>query len=129
MEILLELEIDMFNTIKEGQIWSYKTRRNEEDSTLIVLKFEELNGVAIVHIKLEGLKLKAKSKKDIILSIDHLPISLKSFENSVISLKGTCKTGLNDGYFYWRHKFESGESGIWSIEIAEIISLTENSME
>src|SRR5947207_3386083 len=58
---------------KVGQVWNYRTRPGEENSTLVVLKVETAPGwKTIVHIGVTGVKLKtAKGIQD---TVPHLPI-------------------------------------------------------
>src|SRR5688572_12692382 len=67
---------------KVGQVWNYKTRAGEENSTLVVLKVETAAGWSnIVHVGLTGLKLKTGA--GISETLPHLPIDETAVKNSV----------------------------------------------
>ncbi len=120
-------ELDMKIQIREGQVWSYKTRKSEEGSKLTVIKTDKFDDQLIVHIQIDGLKLVKKKTGEIIsTSIEHLPISLEMFNKSVCKLESVVESSINDGYLHWKKLFNQGEAGVWSVEIANAIEMTED---
>lgn len=118
----------MENNIKKGQIWSYKTREGEDDSRLIILNSETLNAEEIIHIRISNLKIKDLITGEVIAdSIEHLPISKDKFMQSVLKIEGKTHVELEEGYFSWKRAFESGKAGIWSVEVKEVVNMTEQS--
>lgn len=66
---------------KVGQVWSYKTRPHENQSSFIVLKLENHPKLGnIVHIALSGLKLR-KPNGDFIEAAGHLPFAEDAIKN------------------------------------------------
>jgi hypothetical protein len=112
--------------LKQGQVWSYKNRDGENDSRLTILKIENLNNIEIIHIRIDGLISNKNSSRTVPLTtIEHLPISLEMFKKSIIKLEMEVDASINDGYLYWKEEFLQGKAGIWSIEVAEVIVLTD----
>ena len=116
----------MKNKIKEGQVWSYKTRTSEEGSRLTIIKTDGHDKDLVIHIKIDGLKLIAKDSGDVIgTSIEHLPINLEMFKKSVRKIESVVESSINEGYLHWKKLFDKGNAGVWSIEIADAIEMTE----
>ncbi|MDB5135250.1 MAG: hypothetical protein JWP37_1853 [Mucilaginibacter sp.] len=53
-------------------------------------------------------------------SIEHLPISLEMFKKSVHKVEAIIEITINEGYLY-----NFGKAGLWSVEIAKAIEMTE----
>jgi hypothetical protein len=114
----------MENKVKEGQIWSYKTRRSEEGSRLMIIKVDEAD--LIVNIKIDGLKLTEKDSGDAMAtSIEHLPISFEMFKKSAHKIESVVEPVVSEGYLYWKKLFDEGKAGVWSVEISNAIGITE----
>src|SRR6266513_4745920 len=66
---------------KVGQVWNYRTRPGEENSTLVVLKVETAPGwKTIVHVGVTGLKI--KTSRGIQYTIPHMPFDEAAEKNS-----------------------------------------------
>jgi len=115
---------------KVGQVWSYKTRPNENKSSFIVLKVENNPKLGnIVHIALRELRLK-KPNGDFIETARHLPFAEESINKSIVKLLKE-KAELPDyeeGYGLWREAFDSGKAGIYTITIAEAVEVMERTL-
>ena len=120
------------NKLKVGQIWKYKTRPEEEYSTLTILKVEknEKDGI-IVHIYVDGLKLKNPHIfNGISEDIKHLPLS----ENAVLMCITTLISENNklpdfeDGYNSWKTAFDNNKGGIFNIEVGEVVKYVEQTL-
>jgi protoporphyrinogen oxidase len=110
---------------KAGQVWSYKTRPQEPNSTLTVVKVESGGKLGtIVHISLQGLKVKnARQKDGFSDTISHLPFSEKAIDQSVVELVKADATlpAYEDGYKQWKQAFDAGKGGIFTITVKEAV--------
>jgi hypothetical protein len=114
---------------KVGQVWNYKARTNEESSTLVILKVETAPGWSnIVHVGVRGLKL--KTANGITDTLPHVPIDETSVKNSVTT-KVTDSGKLTDfqeGYKLWNEAASSGEGGVFTLSVAEVVSTIEEGL-
>ena len=122
-----ELKDTTESKYKVGQIWSYKTRPNEKNSSFIVLKVENHPKLGnIIHIALRDLKLR-KPNGDFIETAGHLPFAEEAINKSALKLLKE-KVDLPDfeeGYSMWREAFDAGKAGIYTITIAEAVDVME----
>jgi hypothetical protein len=114
---------------KVGQTWSYKSRTGEENSYLVILKIETDTKLGkIIHIAMRGLKMKNRRSPDgISEDVNHMPFSETAIEKSGLKLLKE-KVDLPDfaeGYRLWREAFDAGQAGIYTITIAEAVSVME----
>jgi len=116
--------------IEKGQVWEYQTRPGEEDSCLVIVDCEQIEtGSLFVHIMIEGLKVKDNQTGEIKdWSISHTPIDGEMLIKSLKRIVSYRKIEVNEGLLYWREEFKKGVAGVWSIDLAEVITLTENSI-
>lgn len=105
------------NFFHPAQVWQYNTRSGEEASTLTVLKIDELEDDAIIHIRIDGITIGNVDH------IAHLPFSAEAMEDSV-----TCFVrhldelpGFEEGYARWKQEFDAGKAGYWKIRVKEAI--------
>ena len=115
---------------KPGQKWSYKTRPGEEDSYLIVLKVDKDPKLGnIIHIALRKLKMKNERSPDGSPSenVNHMPFSQEALDRSDPKLlaEETDLPDFADGYQMWREAFDARRAGIYSITVAEAVTVTE----
>jgi hypothetical protein len=105
------------NFFHPGQVWQYNTRSGEEASTLTVLKIDELEDDAIIHIRIDGIQI---GKGD---HIGHLPFSAEAIEASVTGFVKHLDQlpGFEEGYFQWKQQFDAGKAGYWKITVKEAI--------
>ncbi|MGG5210876.1 hypothetical protein ACQWU4_18300 [Chryseobacterium sp. MIQD13] len=117
-----------------GQEWQYKTRPTEENSTLKILKIEEYPKTGkVIHISVNGLKMKnPASPEGFAHTLSHIPISEEALNKSITKLQNETHKMPNsiemDGYSYWKKEFDSGNAGVFSISVSEIVSLMEESI-
>jgi hypothetical protein len=114
---------------KVSQKWSYKSRTGEENSYLVILKIETDPKLGkIIHIAMRGLKMKNRRSPDgISEDVNHMPFSETAIEKSGLKLLKE-KVDLPDfaeGYRLWREAFDAGQAGIYTITIAEAVSVME----
>lgn len=117
---------------KVGQKWSYSARPGEESSYLIILKIDDDPKLGrIIHIALRGLKIKnPRSPDGISDSVNHMPFSEAAIEKSDMKLLAE-KTELPDfadGYRMWREAFDDRRAGIYTITVAEAVSVMETAL-
>ncbi len=63
-----------------GDVWRYHTRPSEPNSTLTILKIEDVKGVGtVVHIRVDGVRLKNCSGGPEPDSFQHMPFTKESF--------------------------------------------------
>jgi len=117
---------------KSGQVWRYKTRPGEEDSSLIVVKVENHPKMGnIIHIGLRNLRMKnphnQEGYSDTAL---HLPFAEEAIDKSVVKiLEEKAKLpAFEEGYSLWREAFDAGKAGIYTITIAEAVEIMEKSL-
>ena len=117
---------------EQGQAWSYNTRDHEQDSILQISKIDDgLNGDRIISITLLNLKMKIINyAQPYMENLPHIPISEKTLKGNVKQQVKTEALPLisYDGYDNWKSAFDSGEAGYWTIDIKEIISVIEQSI-
>lgn len=115
---------------KVGQVWSYKTRRDEKKSSFIVVKVESHPKLGnIIHIALRDLKLR-KPDGNFIEAAGHLPFAEEAINKSAVKLLRE-KEDLpeyEEGYGRWREAFDAGQAGVYTITIAEAVSVMETTL-
>ena len=115
---------------KVGQVWSYKTRPEEKQSTFIVVRVESHPKLGnIIHIALRDLKLK-KPNGDFIEGANHLPFAEEAINKSAVKLVKE-KADLPDyeeGYRQWREAFDAGKAGVYTISVAEAVGVMEETL-
>lgn len=119
---------DMKDKIEKGQVWSYRTRKGEEHSLLTIIDIQNLSNSKIAHVSIDGIEIKDFKTGDVLsYSISHLPIDLEILKVALRELKFYTEISENEGYLYWKAEYEKGKAGIWSIDIVEVIEMTERS--
>lgn len=110
---------------KVGQIWNYKTRQGEENSTLTILKIEKDKTIGcIIHICIEGLKIKNPGHSSGISErLPHTPLSQDAIAKSVTQLvsENNELPEFMEGYNLWKQ----GNGGIFTIEVNEVVEFVE----
>jgi hypothetical protein len=115
-----------------GQIWRYKTREGDEDSTLTVLKVETYPTIGtVVHVCVERVRLdNAPGPEDNISRIAHLPFGEGALDTSVTELIGTADPlpAFEEGYREWRHSFEVEEAGVFVIPVRQAVEFIDQAL-
>ena len=116
---------------KEGQVWSYKTRENESDSKIYIVKIEYNKTIGkIYHIYIDNLNMKNPYQKSKIQNnLPHSPVSEKTLDDSVIKIvtaKYENNIDISDGYVAWKEAFDDGKAGVFTIPVNEIIQCIED---
>jgi hypothetical protein len=116
---------------KEGQVWSYKTRENESNSKIYIVKIEYNKTIGkIYHIYIDNLNIKNPYQKSKIQNnLSHSPVSEKTLDDSVIKIvtaKYENNIDISDGYVAWKEAFDDGKAGVFTIPVNEIIQCIED---
>ena len=110
--------MDDLNYFLPGQVWQYDNRQGEEASTITVLKIDELDNDAIIHIRIDNIVIGNEQEY-----LPHLPFSAEAIMESV---SGFIKhideiPEFEEGYLYWKEQFDAGKAGYWSVPVKEAI--------
>ena len=114
-----------------GQVWSYNNRPQDQDSSLTIVHIDNANDTTIIHIALQGVKVKnSTSPNGYTNSIGHLPVGIEAMRESVRKLQSTVDTlpDYEDGYKQWKTAFDSGDAGFFSIPVCEIVNYVEQTL-
>ena len=75
---------------KPGQVWSYKTRSNEQESTLTILRVEETQEKKrIVHIRVDHIQLTDCTGGPAPDTFEHMPFAKDALDESVTKVVRT----------------------------------------
>lgn len=109
---------------RPGQVWQYKTRSHEENSTLTVLKIESLPKMGtIIHIRVEQIRLRNCTGGPEPDKFEHMPFARESIERSVTKLvKETAVPVFESGYDQWRKAC----GGVYTVTVAEAVNVAES---
>lgn len=116
---------------KEGQVWNYKTRANELESKLIILKVEEYETLGeVIHISVIGLAMVDDSNpSEVMDDIYHMPFSKEAIDDSVISFDDMTEIpNYSEGYEIWMESFVKGEAGVFSVLVSEAVEFMEKTI-
>ena len=110
-----------------GQVWRYATRPGEEDSRVYILRVETHAIGEVVHIAIDGVRIKSSAPAT---TISHVPVSREALERSGLALES--RSGplpdFEEGYRMWREEFDAGNAGVFSIPVAEIVGVMETAL-
>jgi hypothetical protein len=113
-----------------GQVWNYKTRPAETNSTLTICKVEVAGKLGkVVHFSVADVRIKNPQNKDgFATNISHLPFAESAVKQSVTQLlkEGVGLPEFRHGYDSWREAVEAGKGGVWTISIAEAVAAMES---
>src|SRR5262249_14963687 len=116
----------------EQQVWSYRTRKGEEGSTLLINKVEnDPNLGQIFHISVAKVRVRNRhAPSGVIDELPHFPVSKQTLEASCTKLVG--KSAPNpeyvEGYNEWKRAFDQGKAGVFTISVAEIVQIVEDTL-
>lgn len=103
-----------------GQIWKYKTRIFESESTLMILKVETYDDIGeVIHIRVNGINMINPKLGNKINGLPHLPFKKLAIDSSVISLVKTVSDipNFKDGYNTWKKAYIAGKAGAFSTKV------------
>ena len=105
-----------------GQVWSYRTRKGEESSTLTVLRVEKTPKLGtIVHVRIEGVHFSNCTGGPSPEVIEHAPFARAALEASVtttVTLLGKVPD-YDAGYRYWL----SHCGGVYTITVERMVAV------
>ena len=115
-----------------GQVWTYHVKPGDEGSTLQINKVEQDPKLgAIFHISVFGLHISnPRVAGGILTELPHLPVSKETLDKSVESLSHAAirPVAYEEGYAHWKREFDAGRAGIYTMSVAEIVTLAEQTM-
>lgn len=115
-----------------GQVWEYETRPGEESSLVYIVKVDEHEKLGkIFHISIVGIKIgNPAAEKGYVDSLPHAPVSEEALRASLTKLVRSAKIlpDFAEGYAIWRQAFDSGEAGIFTVPVHEIVSFIEHAV-
>jgi hypothetical protein len=115
-------------TYKPGQVWSYKTRPGEDDSTITILRVESTPKLGvIVHVRIDGFKLENCTGQKGNSAMDHAPFTKAAIDKSVVKLLRTEKDipDFQEGYTDWL----SHCGGLYQTSVAAALTATNKTMK
>jgi hypothetical protein len=116
-------------TYEVGQIWSYKTRPQEKNSTLMILRIDNTSKLGqVVFVGLKDVRVVHPSGK-ILSSMSPLPFTKDALDRSVIKLLGKTDKLMqsNFGYQKWKEaQFAGKRPPTYAKPVAEIVNALEN---
>jgi hypothetical protein len=115
-----------------GQVWTYHVKPGDEGSTLQINKVEQDPKLGpIFHISVFGLRISnPRVAGGILTELPHLPVSKETLDKSVDSLSHAAvrPVAYEEGYAHWKREFDAGRAGIYTMSVAEIVTLAEQTM-
>ena len=115
-----------------GQVWMYKTRVGESDSRLYIVRVDVWpNGKRIFHIHVDKLEIKNPLMAGgIQTDLPHAPVSEETLRKSVTRLQKYAGSlpDIAEGYAAWKHEYDQGGAGVFTISVPEIITLVEDAV-
>ena len=113
-----------------GQVWRYATRSKDTGSSLRVLKIDDHFVDNIVHVEINNVRMVGRGRRDKIISISHMPFLYEIIEKAVVELVNYVAVDhIIDGYDYWLAAYNSGNAGVWRLDIKQALDLTEETMK
>lgn len=112
---------------KPGQVWSYKTRTNEQKSTITILRVDETpQAKRIVHIRVEHVQLTNCRGGNAPDTFEHMPFSNEALDQSVLKVVRSDKVpDFEDGYASWRAAWDAKKAGYYTISVAEALDVAQ----
>lgn len=124
-------QIALAEHFEVGQIWNYKTREVEPESTLIILRIEDIQNQCIIHIQIQDLRIiNPRVPNGYTNLVSHAPCSKESIKASVTTYVGRAEKlpDFEEGYKLWKEAFESGKAGWFTTNIGEVVQFMEDAL-
>ena len=123
----------MLTKFAAGQVWKYKTRPNETDSRLTVVRVDpdDHEFGNIIHIYISAVDIPNSDAPDgKTVFIQHMPYEEEALSKSVIELDTETKKlpDYLDGYKLWKSAFEKGEAGVFSVDVSQAVDFVQQSI-
>ena len=127
--LLMAAGIAAAENYEVGQVWRYKTRPQEPDSTLMILRIDNSSNLGpVIFIGLKELRVQHPSGK-VFPSMSPLPFKKEALDQSVTQLVGKAdKLMPSDfGYSKWKESQRAGKTPpTYTQPVAEIVNRLEN---
>lgn len=112
---------------KTGQVWRYKTRSHEPDSSLMIIQvdFDMFEKEPMVSIYVNGLHVSHPIDGQDSTDIMHLPLTESAMQKSVTELieeTGAISEEMLSAYGDWKRLHEWGKAGVFCMTVAEILT-------
>ena len=116
---------------KPGQVWSYKTRPSEQQSTLTILRVEETpEKKRIVHIRVDHIQLTNCKGGPAPDTFEHMPFSKEALNESVVKVIRTgAVPDFHSGYSEWRAAWDAGNAGYYTIAVALALNVAQKTFD
>jgi hypothetical protein len=110
---------------KPGDVWKYKARPEDPESTLTILKVESLDEVGIiVHIRVDGLRMRTSDGSEM-TSVGHMPIARPALAQSIlVKLHSGAVPDFAEGYMRWANDC----GGVYTITVSESITADQQAL-
>jgi hypothetical protein len=132
MGLLLVMGMSSAHDYAAGQVWTYHVNAGDEGSTLQINKIEQDPKLGpIFHISVFGLRISNPHiAGGVLTELRHLPVSKETLDKSVESLvKSPIRpVAYEEGYAHWKQAFDAGQAGIYTMSVAEIVALAQQTM-
>ena len=113
---------------KVGDEWEYRTRKNEEQSTLIIIKVESSPELGvIVHVAVNRIRLANCHGGPSPDSVPHMPFARRALDDSVTK-KIASDQPLPDyeaGYSEWKNAYSRKQAGIYVVPVSKAVAVAE----
>ena len=113
-----------------GQLWRYHTRPNEEASRLVIGSVDVVRRQTVISICVTGAHIINLRRPDGFQDmLPHIPIAAATLATCVVEMCGETPVPLefDEGYQMWREGVEWGQSSFFTIPVADILNLAEQS--
>ena len=115
-----------------GQVWRYKHRPGEDSSLLYIAAIDshpKMGNIYSIYL----CKLKVKNpyiSGGVQHALPHAPVAREVLDMSVTERADVeiDTDGFGDGYKEWKSEFDAGRAGVFTISVAEIVDLVEESV-
>jgi hypothetical protein len=112
-----------------GQVWSYKTRPQEPNSTLMILRIDNSSKLGpVIFIGLKQLRVQHPNGR-VIASMSSLPFTKEALDQSVIKIVGKADKLMSSdfGYAKWKEDQRAGKTRRTNAKpVAEVVNGLEN---
>ncbi|MGM9485433.1 hypothetical protein ACS5PN_29870 [Roseateles sp. NT4] len=111
--------------LRPGQVWAYKTRAGEAGSTLTILKVENYKDLgAVVHIRVDGIRMRNPVKANAITDIPHLPFKEVALQSSITRQlsQSTAIPAFQEGYDIWKQAYLAGQAGAFDTSVSATLN-------
>lgn len=109
---------------QEGQVWKYRSRIGESDSTITILKIENYKDLGrVVHLRVDKIQIRNPLKGNMITDIPHLPFKEDAVTQSVTKLvrRPNAVPDFKEGYDTWKQAYLAGQAGAFDTTVSETL--------